>query len=58
MNYPKSIQVIEEEKLCDRSAELGEIFLAEMKKLNPAVVEKARGKGLMNAIIIKPTDSK
>lgn len=49
---------MEDEKLAERSFELGKIFLSEMKKLNPEVVEKARGKGLMNAIIIKPTDRK
>ncbi|KAK3714546.1 hypothetical protein QZH41_014219 [Actinostola sp. cb2023] len=48
--------VLEEEKLAERSEALGKIFLAEMKKLNPGVVEMARGKGLMNAVIIKPTE--
>jgi len=51
-----ALQVLEEEKLAEHSAKLGEIFLAEMKNLNPNVVELARGKGLMNAIIIKPTE--
>lgn len=31
-------------------------MIPQLKKLNPAVVKTARGKGLMNAIEIKPTD--
>ena len=33
-------------------------MIPKLKKLNPAVVKTARGKGLMNAIEIKPTDGK
>lgn len=33
-------------------------MIPELMKLNPAVVKTARGKGLMNAIEIKPTDGK
>ena len=33
-------------------------MIPELQKLNPAVVKTARGKGLMNAIEIKPTESK
>ena len=49
------LQVLEEEKLAEHAARLGEIMIPELKKLNPAVVKTARGKGLMNAIEIKPT---
>lgn len=31
-------------------------MIPQLKELNPAVVKTARGKGLMNAIEIKPTD--
>ncbi|XP_031555220.1 ornithine aminotransferase, mitochondrial-like [Actinia tenebrosa] len=51
-----ALKVLEEEKLAERSEALGKILLGEMKKLNPEVVELARGKGLMNAIVIKPTE--
>ena len=33
-------------------------MVPELQKLNPAVVKTARGRGLMNAIEIKPTDGK
>ncbi|EDO48680.1 predicted protein [Nematostella vectensis] len=52
----EALRVLEEEKLSERSAELGKVFLSAMQKLNPNVVELARGKGLMNAIVIKPSD--
>jgi len=51
-----ALQVLEDEKLAERSAELGKMFLSELKKLNPEIVEKARGKGLMNAVLIRPTE--
>ena len=41
--------------MAEHSARLGEMMLPELKKLNPAVVKTARGKGLMNAIEIKNT---
>ena len=44
--------------MAQHAARLGEIMLPELKKLNPAVVKTTRGKGLMNAIEIKPTDGK
>lgn len=50
------MQVLEEGKLAEHAARLGEIMVPELQKLNPAVVKTARGRGLMNAIEIKPTD--
>jgi len=44
-----SIEVIEEEHLCERSAHLGEILLARMKKIeaNSSIVGEARGVGCL-----------
>lgn len=44
--------------MAERAARLGDIMVPELKKLNPAVVKTARGKGLMNAIEIIPTNGK
>ena len=44
--------------MAEHSARLGEMMLPELKKLNPAVVKTARGKGLMNAIEINNTKGK
>lgn len=51
-----ALKVLEEEKLAEHSARLGEIMILELNKLNPVVVKTVRGKGLMNAIEIKATD--
>lgn len=44
--------------MAEHAARLGDIMVPELKKLNPAVVKTARGKGLMNAIEIRPTNGK
>ncbi len=54
-----SLQVLDDEKLADNADLLGKIFRAEMNKLmqKTDVITKVRGKGLLNAIVIKKTDS-
>jgi len=54
-----SLQVLVDEKLADNADRLGKIFGAEMNKLmqKTDVITKVRGKGLLNAIVIKKTDS-
>lgn len=54
----EAIQVIIDEKLPDNAARMGEIFRNEMKKINSPMVEIVRGKGLMNAVVIKPYKAK
>jgi len=53
-----SLQVLDDEKLADNADRLGKIFRAEMNKLmqKTDVITKARGKGLLNAIVIKKAD--
>jgi len=53
-----ALEVIEEENLCDRAEELGQIFRSELKKIDSSMIELVRGKGLLNAIVIKPTNGK
>jgi len=53
-----ALEVIKEEKLSDRAEELGEKFRAELRKIDSPMVELVRGKGLLNAIVIKPTNGK
>ena len=56
-----SIEVIEEEGLCERSAHLGELFLRrmnEMKERHP-IIGDARGKGCLRALeIVKDRETK
>ncbi len=53
-----AIDVILEEKLSDNSDRLGKIFRNEMKSIHSPMIEMVRGKGLLNAVAIKPTDGK
>lgn len=54
-----SLKVLIEEKLADNAAKMGKIFRAEMQKLvdELEMVSLVRGKGLLNAVVIKPTKS-
>ncbi|MFH0893157.1 MAG: ornithine--oxo-acid transaminase [Bacteroidota bacterium] len=53
-----ALQVIKDEKLVDRAQEMGELMRAELRKIDSPMIELIRGKGLLNAIIIKPTNGK
>jgi len=53
-----ALEVIKEENLSARAEELGEMFRAELRKIDSSMVELVRGKGLLNAIVIKPTNGK
>ncbi len=48
-----SLQVLKEENLAEKATELGELLRSELKKLNSPFIETIRGKGLLNAIVIK-----
>lgn len=49
-----AIEVILEENLAEKAAQLGEVFRRELSQMNSPVVELVRGKGLLNAAVIKP----
>ena len=53
-----ALEVIREENLSERAQKLGELFRAELRKIDSPMVELVRGKGLLNAIVIKPTNGK
>ncbi len=53
-----ALDVIREENLADNSMRLGEIFRKEMEAIPSKMIESVRGKGLLNAVSIKPTDGK
>ncbi|SDZ73942.1 ornithine--oxo-acid transaminase [Thalassobacillus cyri] len=41
-----SLEVLEDEKLADRSLELGNLMMGELKKINNPIIKEVRGKGL------------
>ncbi len=49
-----AVEVLIEEKLADRAEMLGKIFRDEIKSWNAPIVEAVRGKGLLNAVVIRP----
>ena len=52
----ESLKVIEEEKLADNSEKMGELFRTELRNLNHPIIELVRGKGLLNAMVIKTNE--
>lgn len=53
-----ALNVILDEKLVENSNRLGELFRTEMKAINSPMIEIVRGKGLLNAVAVKPTNGK
>jgi len=53
-----ALEVVRDEKLAERSEELGKIMRDELRKINSPMISLVRGKGLLNAIIIEPTNGK
>ena len=53
-----ALEVVKDEKLAERAEKLGKIFREEILKVKSDMIELVRGKGLLNAIIIKPKNGK
>ncbi|MEW6195309.1 MAG: ornithine--oxo-acid transaminase [Bacteroidota bacterium] len=53
-----ALQVLKDEKLAENSERLGKIFRDELGKIKSGMIELIRGKGLLNAIVIKPSNGK
>ncbi len=54
----EALKVVTDEKLAERAEYLGNIFREEMKAVKSEMISLVRGKGLLNAIIIKPKNGK
>jgi ornithine--oxo-acid transaminase len=53
-----ALKVVEDEMLAEKAEALGRIFRAELRKIKTPMIELVRGKGLLNAIIVRPTNGK
>lgn len=53
-----ALEVLKEEKLAENADRLGKIFREEVAKIKSDMIELVRGKGLLNAIVIKPKNGK
>ena len=56
----EALKVVVEENLAEKAQKLGEIFRSEMNKLQEQtdIIEEVRGKGLLNAVVIRPKNGK
>ncbi|XP_061613237.1 ornithine aminotransferase, mitochondrial isoform X2 [Phyllopteryx taeniolatus] len=50
-----ALQVMEEEKLVENAERMGQLLRSELSKLPSDIVTTVRGKGLLNAVVIKET---
>jgi len=53
-----ALEVVRDEKLAENAQKMGQIFRDELKKVNSPFIELIRGKGLLNAIVIRPHNGK
>jgi len=53
-----ALKALQEEKMTENAANLGEIFRAELVKMKSKRISVIRGKGLLNAIIVPPFSGK
>ena len=53
-----ALEVVLDEKLAENASRLGKIFRREMSSIESDMVTLVRGKGLLNAIVIKPKNGK
>ena len=53
-----ALEVIKNEKLAENAERLGKIFRKEMQNINSDMIELVRGKGLLNAVVIRPKNGK
>lgn len=53
-----ALEVLREENLAENAERLGKIFRKKLKSIDSELIEIVRGKGLLNAVVIKPVDGK
>lgn len=53
-----ALDVVKDEKLAENAEELGKVFREAVSKIDSDMIELVRGKGLLNAVVIKPKNGK
>jgi len=54
----EALEVIKDEKLAENAEKMGKIFREEFMKIKSDMIELVRGKGLLNAVVIRPKNGK
>ena len=53
-----ALEVVRDEKLAENAEKLGQVFRDRISKIHSDMIELVRGKGLLNAVMIKPKNGK
>ncbi len=53
-----ALEVVRDEKLAENAEKLGQVFRDRIGKIHSDMIELVRGKGLLNAVVIKPKNGK
>ncbi len=53
-----ALEVVKNEKLAENADRLGKIFREELRNIKSDMIELVRGKGLLNAVVIRPKNGK
>lgn len=53
-----ALEVVREEKLAENAEKLGKVFRERMSQIHSDMIELVRGKGLLNAVVIRPKNGK
>ena len=53
-----ALEVVRDEKLAENAEKLGQVFRDRISKIHSDMIELVRGKGLLNAVVIKPKNGK
>jgi ornithine--oxo-acid transaminase len=53
-----ALEVIRDEKLAENAYNMGVVFRGELEKIQSPMIELIRGKGLLNAAVIRPVNGK
>ena len=53
-----ALEVVRDEHLAENAEALGKVFREKLKQIHSDMVEEVRGKGLLNAVVVKPKNGK
>lgn len=53
-----ALEVVRDEHLAENAEALGKVFREKLKQIHSDMMEEVRGKGLLNAVVIKPKNGK
>ena len=53
-----ALEVVRDEKLAENAEKLGQVYRDRISKIHSDMIELVRGKGLLNAVVIKPKNGK